>query len=148
MPLVADGPGDRVRQLTVLTDRLTSLITQETALYAARQPGLPSDLATEKLRLANIYRIELQRIAEDRALIAGASALDKKVLAEATEKFQSALAAHGRALGAVRAVSEGGVKAIAEEVAASRAAPSAYGRLGPGDAPERNAGAVTLNRTA
>lgn len=148
MALVADDPVDRARQLAVLTDRLASLIIQETALYAARQPGLPPDLAAEKMKLANIYRMELQRIAQDRTLVAGIPASDKTRLTEATQAFQAALAAHGRALGAIRAISEGVVKAIADEVAAQRAAPCAYGRQGASDPPSRNAGAVTLNKTA
>ena len=45
----------------------------------------------------------------------------------ATEAFEAVLARHGRALEAAKTVTEGLVRAIAEEVARSRSAGTGYG---------------------
>ena len=51
-------------------------------------------------------------------------------LARATEAFDAVIARQGRALAAAKAVTEGLVHAIAEEVAAQRSVGAAYGPRG------------------
>ncbi|HEY9217176.1 MAG TPA: flagellar basal body protein, partial [Phenylobacterium sp.] len=65
----------------------------------------------------------------------------------ATEAFDAVLARHGRALEAAKTVTEGLVRAIAEEVAGQRTSASAYG---PGAAQSNKsaATAITLNQRA
>jgi hypothetical protein len=56
------------------------------------------------------------------------------------------LARHGRAVTAAKTVTEGLVQAIAEEVAATRAARAPYGATA--RVPAADASAITLNKTA
>jgi hypothetical protein len=148
MALIADSPADRADQLVTLTERLTVLIDQETLLIEAREPPLAGPLGEEKLKLVNLYRQEMARIAEDRALIRAAPAAQLDRLRGATVRFRAALAAHERALAAVREVSEGLVRAIAEEIAKVRAGPRGYGASGGYAQGPGGAAALALNKTA
>ncbi len=148
MALLAENPADRAAQLIALTDRLTGLIEQETALIEARAPLLDGALGEEKARLANVYRLEMTRIAQDRTLIREAPAQQLDGLRGATVRFRAALAAHERALIGVKAVAEGLVRAIAEEVARVRAGSRGYGASGGYAAPASEAAALALNKTA
>jgi hypothetical protein len=147
MPLVADHPADRAEQMILLTTQLTALITRETALIEQREPPLSGAAGEEKARLANLYRQEMARIAAQRDLISTAPAHILDRLRAATLEFRAALAAHERALTAVKEVTEGIVRTIAEHVAAAQAGPRGYG-AGGGYAPNSAGGALTLNQTA
>jgi uncharacterized phage protein gp47/JayE len=147
MPLLADTPADRAEQMLALTERLTILLDAETQLIQAHQPPLAGAEGEEKARLANLYRQEMARIAADRDLIRAAPAAAVARLRTATTKFRAALATHERALTGVKEISEGLVKAIAEEVQKVRAGPAAYGASG-GYSTQRDAGALALNKTA
>ena len=149
MALIAEHPADRAEQLVLLTERLTALLTRETDLILAREPPLQGADGEEKARLANLYRQEMARIAESRELIRTAPmrALDR--LRAATIRFRAALVDHERALAAVKEVSEGVVRAIAEEVARVQAGPRGYGASGGYNAAAPGSGAaLALNRTA
>jgi len=149
MPLVADTPADRAQQLVLLTDRLTDLIIRETALIEAREPPLGGVLGEEKASLANLYRQEMTRIADDRELIRAAPAKTLDMLRAATVRFRTALAAHERALAVVREVCEGVVRAIAEEVARVKGGQRGYAAGGGyAPAPASAAAAFALNKTA
>ena len=70
----------------------------------------------------------------------------KARLKQATVAFETALSRHGRALHAAKTVTEGLVKAIAEEVARNRTGHAGYGPgARQGSAP---ATAITLNKSA
>src|SRR5262245_42807603 len=120
MALIAEDAADRVSQILLMTERLTILIDQETGLIEARAPPLSGEAGEEKARLANLYRQEMTRIAENQGLISGAPAGQLARLRAATMQFRSRLAAHEQALIAVKQVSEGLVRAIAEEVSRVR----------------------------
>ena len=126
MALHADDAADRVQQLLTLTDRLTGLLSQDLADMEARRPqSLPR--AEELGRLANMYRHESARVRRDPQLIAGAPSTVRAELKRATEAFEATLARHARAIGAAKTLTEGLVRAIAEEMASSRPAGPAYG---------------------
>lgn len=128
--LAADGTADRAEQLIAVTERLTVLIEAEiVALKARRLNGASADW-DEKERLAHAYRLEVAHIKNNPAALAGLDADRKEQLRQATRKFENAVEIHAAALTAMKQVSEGLVRAIAGEVAASRAAPPAYGRSG------------------
>jgi hypothetical protein len=143
MALVADNAEDRAAQLLALTEQLTARLETETK--ALRAQDTPAD-HEETARLANVYRQEMARIAEQRALIEGASRplLDK--LRAATARFRDTLAAHGVALYAAKEVTEGIVRTIAEEVA--RARESLQGYSAGGGYAAAAPGALTTNKTA
>ncbi len=144
--LAARDPAERVELLIRLTERLTGLLEQETALFEARTPGKAAAFQAEKSQLATIYRREIVQIAKTPALIASAPAPRRAALAQTTRRFNMALAANQQAGEALRAISEGIVRAIAEEVGRLRDSSPAYG---PGSAPAAAAPAraVALNRT-
>jgi hypothetical protein len=125
MALHADDAADRVDQLITLTERLTDLMREDLADLEARRPSLAR--AEELGRLANIYRHESTRVRRDPSLIAGAPVVDRSRLKAATERFDATLTRHAAAVEAARTVSEGLVRAIAEEVGRSRPAASGYG---------------------
>lgn len=147
MAIAADGPEDRVDQLILLTERLTHLVALEAQAFEQRRPQDAAAQMEETSRLANAYRHESTRVRANPALVAGASAEQRRRLMQATEAFDAVLARQGRALQAARTVTEGLVKAIAEEVASQRAGSASYGPGGA--APGRgHATAITLNRRA
>lgn len=148
MALLADNPTDRAEQMLALTERLTKLIDLENARLGEFLPPLDGEEGEEKARLANLYRQELARIAENKTLLAGAakSVIDR--LGVATTRFRESLQIHERLLIGFKDVSEGLVKAIAEEVTRLRAGPATYAATGGYAAKGGGAGALALDRTA
>ena len=134
MALHADDAADRVAQLTTLTERLTGLMRDDLVELEAHRPSLAR--AEDLGRLANIYRHDSARVRRDPPMIAAAPEPDRIRLKTATEQFEATLARHLRAVEAARNVSEGLVRAIAEELEASRPRASGYGpRSGRGGTP-------------
>jgi hypothetical protein len=135
-----------VDQLIELTRKLTQALSADAAAFEARRPHEVAPRMPETARLANLYRHESSRLRRDNTLVRGASAERRTQLRRATETFESTLARHGKALYGVHMVTEGLVKAIAEEVARSRATGAGYG---PGARPYApQATSVTLNQRA
>jgi hypothetical protein len=130
MALIVDDPQDRVEQLLLMTERLERLASEETRRIQARQPLTHGNAMDEKHRLANAYRLELARIKQEPALIQGAPPHLLAQLRHSTQMLHEALAAHELALSAVKAVSEGLVHAMAEEVARQRGSGAAYSAQG------------------
>ncbi len=147
MALSADTAGERVNQMIALTERLTELIAAEAQAFESNRPQDAAALVDETSRLANIYRHESARIRSNPDLIAPAPAEDRTRLVRATEAFDAVLARQGRALEAARAVTEGLVQAIANEVAAQRSRGISYG---PGAKAQvmNLATSITLNQRA
>lgn len=148
MALAVNDAGDRVDQLIILTDRLTKLVAAQALAFERRRPQDAAVDMEECARLANLYRHESARIQRDPRLIEGAPLAQRARLTQATEAFDAVLARHGRALEAAKTVTEGLVKAIAEEVAHQRAAGGAYGPGATPASPQGSATAITLNRRA
>ncbi|HEX4181884.1 MAG TPA: flagellar basal body protein [Caulobacteraceae bacterium] len=138
---------ERVDQLVVLTDRLTALITQQAQAFEARRPQDAAANMNETASMANAYRHEALRIRQQAAVLNKLSKAQHQRLTRATEAFDGALARHGRALHAVKTVTEGLVQAIAEEIASQRTANAAYGPRGAKTRPP-TAASITLNQRA
>ena len=140
------SPSDeRVEQLIVLTERLTDLIAKQATAFEARRPHEAARHVEETAKLANVYRHESARVRGNVALVQAAQP-DRRRLVRATEAFDAVLARQGRALEAAKTVSEGLVRAIAEEVASQRNEGAGYG---PGAASRAaDARAITLNKSA
>jgi hypothetical protein len=147
MALIADDAKDRAEQLLLVTDRLTALVDAETRRIQARQPPLDGAQGEEKTRLANAYRLELARIKQDRALIAGAPPALLSQLRQATVTLHETLALHETALEAVKLVTEGMVQAMAEELVRQRGSDAQYGAQGERVAPN-GLGPAILDRNA
>jgi hypothetical protein len=147
MAIAAHDAADRVDQLIILTERLTELIALEAAAFERRRPHEAAQYIDETSRLANLYRHESTRVRADPSLIQAASLSQRAALTRATEAFDAVLARQGRALEAARTITEGLVRAIAEEVSAQRQDRAGYGAAGalrPGDAPT----AIAVNKRA
>ncbi|HEX8569914.1 MAG TPA: flagellar basal body protein [Caulobacteraceae bacterium] len=130
MAISAESPTDRVEQLIALTERLTDLLAAETRAYEAHRPHEAAAAAQETVRMANVYRHESLRVKKDTSLLAEAPEALRTRLLEATRTFEATLARHAAAVGAALTVTEGIVRAVAEEVAASRKSAAGYGRAG------------------
>ncbi len=144
--LAVAGPADHVDQLIALTERLTGLLAEQTRLFEARRPQDAALITVQSADLANLYRREAARLRASPGLIAAAPLDRRRRLVEATRTFEATLARHGRSVHAAKTVTEGLIRAIAQEVARRRAPAAGYGpraRVVSGDG-----SAITLNRKA
>jgi hypothetical protein len=150
MALAAENPADRVDQLILLTERLTELVAAQALAFEQQRPQDAASLVEETSRLANIYRHESARVRGNPALLAGAPLVERSKLTRATEAFDAVLARQARSLEAAKIVTEGLVRAIAEEVALQRqrGAADAYGPSGERTAKPADGSAITLNKRA
>lgn len=148
MALHATDPADRADQLLTLTQRLTDLLERETALYQARRPTEVAPFRDEKARLANIYRQECQRIANEPSLISGAPEDVRAKLATATDAFNVALEANIASVHALKTINEGLIKAVADHVADMRVAQAGYGPKATLKKSPDSHSALTLNQVA
>ncbi len=135
-----------LRNLTALTDRLTARLETETDAFVARRASDVAAGLAQTQELANQYRKETAYLKANKALLIAAPASDRMALVKATEAFEAVLAVHGRTIEAARTISEGLVRAIAQEVAGARAMGTGYGAAGQANSGDSRA--VTLNRTA
>ena len=135
-----------VRKMTILTDRLTERLINESRAFAERRPQDVLGGMVETQELANQYRRESAQVKVNPALVSAAPASERMALIKATERFNTVLAKHSVAVEAARIISEGLVQTIAEEVAASRAMGTGYGASGRATAGDGRA--ITLNRSA
>ena len=135
-----------VERLIALTEQLTLNIGRDADAFEARRPHEVAGRVEETARLANLYRHESARVREDPSLVAGAPLALRQRLIGASRSFDETLARHGRALFAVKTVTEGVVRAIAQEVANHRSAGAGYGPGARSHATD--ATAITLNRRA
>jgi hypothetical protein len=133
-------------QLVTLTEAVTTRMAADAADFEARRPILAAERMAATAELANLYRHESARVKADPSLIAGASEATRARLKQATVHFEAVLSRHARALEAARTVTEGVVRAIAEEVARTRSSGAGYGPEAQAQAGK--ATAITLNRRA
>ena len=142
-----EDASERVEQLILLTDRLTELVAVQAQCFETHRPQDAAVHVEEVGRLANLYRHESARIRSAPDLIAQANLSQRTALRRATEAFDAVLARQSRAVGAIKTVTEGLVRAIAEEVASQRHKGSSYGSGGL-QTPSAAATAITLNKRA
>ena len=135
-----------VERLIALTERLVQQLAADAQAFEARRPQEVAARIEETSRLANLYRHESARVRQDPSVVAGASKELRARLLRASEAFEAVLVRHGQALYGIKTVTEGVVRAIAEEVANARAAVTGYGPGGRVLAP--SGAAITLNRRA
>lgn len=146
--LAARNGAERADALLRLTVRLTELIRSETELFQRRRPQDAAALQDEKSKLANIYRGEVARARAEPSRFAGAPAAIKHTLRQATEVFHAALAENARAVTAMKVITEGVVRAIADEADRQRNTGNGYGP-GAAQRPQRSGGlSIALNQTA
>ena len=146
MALDAPDAAGRMAQLITLTERLTALILEQVQAFEARRPHDAARNADETGRLANLYRHESMKVRGQPQLLQGAPSELRERLIAATRAFDAVLARHGRAVEAAKTITEGLVRAIAEEVARQRGAVAGYGPKAVQVAPRTTS--LALNRRA
>ena len=147
MNATPDDARARVEQLAILTDRLTGLVAEQAKCFEARRPQDALAFGEEVNRLANLYRHESAKVRANPGLVAAAPAELRLRLRRSTEAFDAVLARQSRAVGAAKTVTEGLVRAIAEEVACQRQKGVSYGANGVQNQ-KTSAVAITLNKRA
>lgn len=114
--------------LTLLTRRLTDVITQENALIGSRRPAEAKTLIEEKSRLAAAYAREMDMVRRNGGVRAFATAEQLQELRTETAEFQKILDDHRRILERARALTEGMLKAVGDEVARRQQPAQGYGK--------------------
>ncbi len=147
MALAANDPADRCEQMITLVERLTGLLEHETELYRAKKVLEAGDQREETAALAQAYRHECRRIAEQPSLLDGAPPERRAVLRAGVERLTQVTEHHQRVVNAMMSLTEGLVRSVANHVANMRSQSTAYG----GDATQQasDAGhAIALNTKA
>ncbi|MDB5441369.1 MAG: flbY [Caulobacteraceae bacterium] len=135
---------EHVEAMIALTERLTAAIAEDAKSFEARKPQEVAARMAETGALANQYRHDSMRLRGAPEVMSQAPMEMRLRLIRVTEAFDAVLARHGRALEAAKTVTEGLVRAIAEEVASQRSPSSGYGPA----AKAGDATAITLNQSA
>ena len=146
--LAARNGEERAHALLKLTTRLTDLIRQETSLFRERRPQDALTLQDEKTKLTSIYRSEVARARQEPTRFAGAGTPIKTALRQATTVFHEALAENGHVVSAMKEITEGVVKAIADEAARQRTAGGGYGPGATQPTAVPGGLSIAVNRTA
>jgi len=138
--------GDATLEAIVqLTEKLTGLLAEQARAFENHRPQDAAAGLPEVSRLTNVYRTASAHVRSQPKLVDAAPPELRRRLLRATEAFEAVLERQGRALAATKTVTEGLVKAIAEEIATKRGVGQAYG---PNATRRIPATAITLNRHA
>jgi hypothetical protein len=130
MALIANSAEDHADQLTLLTERLTDLMDKERSCLDRNDLVAAGALTEEIGKLAGVYRIETQRVRDQPHFLSTLPNEFKDRLRIATERFRQNLGEHEASLRRARMLTEGLVKAVAEEVARSKPMPMGYSANG------------------
>ena len=131
--------------VVTLTEKLTALLAEQARAFERRRPHEAAAGLPEVTRLTQIYTVASAAVRAEPKLVEAAPTALRRRLLRATEAFDAVLQRQGRALAATKTITEGVVKAIADEVAAMRSVGRAYGPNASRPAP---ATAITLNQKA
>jgi hypothetical protein len=131
--------------MVTLTERLTQLLADQARAFEQHRPQDAAAGLPEVTRLTADYRAGSAQVRDAPQLLQAASPELRARLLRATEAFDAVLQRQGRALAASKTVTEGLVKAVAEEIATQRSVGQAYG---PGASRRPIATAITLNQRA
>ena len=144
MSRATEQADQRLDELIVLTERLTALIKCESVSLKTRRPHELKDMVTLKAELSGHYARAMAKLRQDADGIKAASPERRRRLTNVTEAFRAALEELSNMLARMRRISEGIVRAIAEEATQMRPKPVGYGQnAGPaGPAPTPAALAV------
>jgi hypothetical protein len=92
-----------------------------------------------------LYRAETQRAKADPSRLSGLQPALKAQLQDSTKRFETSLQRNGAAVEALKALTEGLVKALADEANRQAQAKAGYG---PGSGRHARVGAIACNQTA
>lgn len=121
---------DRVDVILELTRQLSQLVAREMELIEAREAHRLTDLEEERSRFSLLYTREMQAAKADPASMKKAGPEKLRRLRDETAAFNAAIDRHQRLIARVRHVSEGIIKAVADEASRQRAPKTVYGASG------------------
>jgi hypothetical protein len=127
MLIIATSPHDRAQQLLALTERLNERLLFELEALKSNRPRDIYDHVEETRNLSALYRQETQRLKADKSLLDGIGEAEKAALRKATLSFMKTTEAHAHAVEAAKSISEGLLKAIADQVANTHKPQMTYG---------------------
>lgn len=129
-PLGATNSDERVTQILALTEQLSALLEMENEFLKQRQINKLTTKEAEKSKLSKLYALEMRAIAARPELLAGITNEQRTSLKTAATSFRALTADHARRLAHAKAVTEGLVKAIGDEVAKSHQPSKGYSPAG------------------
>jgi hypothetical protein len=144
-PDAGDRSCPEIEAMLALTERLTGLIADQARAFEQHRPQDAAAAMPEVAGLTNLYRDGSARLRTGPAALEAAAPELRQRLLRATEALEAVLDRQGRALAASKTVTEGIVKAIADEIARRRSQASGYGPRA-GQLPDVTA--ITLNQRA
>jgi hypothetical protein len=133
----------RIEQIILLTERLTDCTERECEILRLKRPRDMAPVHEEKSKIAAAYAREIAQLRRDKALAATAQPELTAKLKDTTARFRAALEDLSRHLGRVRRISEGMIRAIADDLQSKDASPVGYGE-GASPPPARAAKPATL----
>jgi hypothetical protein len=122
MLIIATSPHDRAQQLLALTERLNERLLFELEALKSNRPRDIYDHVEETRNLSALYRLKA-----DKSLLDGIGEAEKVALRKATLSFMKTTEAHAHAVEAAKSISEGLLKAIADQVANTQKPQMTYG---------------------
>ncbi|HWF78109.1 MAG TPA: flagellar basal body protein [Caulobacteraceae bacterium] len=140
-----EPPFPGLEDMAALTEQLTQLLADQARAFEQHRPQDAAAGLPEVTRLTADYRNGSAHVRANPQLLQAATPQLRARLLRATEAFDAVLQRQGRALAASKTVTEGLVKAVAEEIAAHRNVGQAYG---PKATRRPIATAITLNQRA
>ena len=114
------------KELTEVIARLGQILEFENELLELQNPQMMTEHQAEKSRLVGIYNQQMTLISKDAAQYKKFPKADIDRLKLVSQEFYEILDTHFRKLSSVKSVTEGLVKAVADEVAKKKAPPSIY----------------------
>jgi hypothetical protein len=136
---------ERIDTILDLTRRLSALVEREIALIQAHEPHRLSEHEEERSRLSLLYSREMQSLRADPEAARRAEQERLRQLKDETRAFNETLDRHQRLVSRMRRVTEGIVKAVADEAARQAAPRTTYGMSGY-TAPNRGPAPLAINR--
>ncbi|RMF08076.1 MAG: hypothetical protein D6763_10840 [Alphaproteobacteria bacterium] len=127
-PDTPDNTHNPVVTLISLTRRLAEIIATENRHLEARRPDEAKKLHDEKGRLSAAYAREMEIVRKNGGITAFGSAEQLRELKRQTANFQRLLDDHRRLVERSRAITEGILKAIGDEVARRNRPATGYGK--------------------
>ena len=131
--------------LEQVISRLCTILKTENALLDDNKPQSFSESLAEKTRLVAIYNQQMSLIKQDLETYKRFPKADIESLKQTSEIFYTVLDSHFRKLSTVKTVTEGLVKAVADEIAKKKAPPSVYNALASVATPLASKNSRTIN---
>ena len=117
----------RIEQIILLTERLADCTQRECEILRSKRPRDMAPVHEEKSKIAAAYAREIAQLRRDKTLSAAAQPELTARLKDTTARFRAALDELSRQLGRVRRISEGMIRAIADEMQSREVSPVGYG---------------------